>query len=183
MFSFWILGIWWSHLYNQWLLLLGFLKTEVQSLNMWWNASWTLQPWIQPIRPQNDGPDGKGGTPGLKIWPFLVDSLKLTANAPENRVSQKEISLPTIHFQVLCWFQGGYVRFLGCRFFVCLSEGRFEKILFVQSSEWGPLQRMISNDQITSYHIHTIIHMLHILHILCHIIYQSLLIYQYVQIL
>ena len=27
--------------------------------------------------------------------------------APENRPSQKEISIPTIHFQVLCWFQGG----------------------------------------------------------------------------
>ncbi len=28
--------------------------------------------------------------------------------APENRPSQKENSLPTIHFQVLCQFQGGY---------------------------------------------------------------------------
>ena len=24
--------------------------------------------------------------------------------APENRVSQEESSIPTIHFQVLCWF-------------------------------------------------------------------------------
>ena len=29
-----------------------------------------------------------------------VPSLKLTANAPENRPSQKETSIPTIHFQV-----------------------------------------------------------------------------------
>ena len=29
-----------------------------------------------------------------------VHSLKLTANAPENRPSQKETSIPTIHFQV-----------------------------------------------------------------------------------
>lgn len=46
--------------------IVGFLNTEVQSLNMWWNVSWTLQPWIQPIRrPKMMGfSDGKGGTPG-----------------------------------------------------------------------------------------------------------------------
>ena len=31
---------------------------------------------------------------------FTVPSLKLTANAPENKLSQKESNLPTIHFQV-----------------------------------------------------------------------------------
>ena len=36
-----------------------------------------------------------------------IPSLKLTANAPENRLSQKESSIPIIHFQVICWFQGG----------------------------------------------------------------------------
>ena len=37
-------------------------------------------------------------------WPELsyLHSLKLTANAPEDRPSQKEISIPTIHFQVRC---------------------------------------------------------------------------------
>ena len=29
-------------------------------------------------------------------------SVKLTAKAPENGPSEKETSLPTIHFQVLC---------------------------------------------------------------------------------
>ena len=32
----------------------------------------------------------------------LLHSLKLTAKAPENRPSQKETSIPTIHFQGLC---------------------------------------------------------------------------------
>ena len=31
---------------------------------------------------------------------FDLASLKLTANAPENGPSQKEINIPTIHFQV-----------------------------------------------------------------------------------
>ena len=46
---------------------------------------------------------------GLKPQP--LDFLKLTAKAPENRPSQKEIHLPTIHFQgqTCRWFQGpGY---------------------------------------------------------------------------
>ena len=33
---------------------------------------------------------------------FLVDTLPETNIAPENRVSQKESSIPTIHFQGLC---------------------------------------------------------------------------------
>ena len=45
--------------------------------------------------------------PGKTTWLAMADadflvylpSLKLTANAPENRVSQNNISLPTIHFQ------------------------------------------------------------------------------------
>ena len=37
------------------------------------------------------------------------DTLPKTNIAPENRPSQKEISIPTIHFQVLCLFQGGYL--------------------------------------------------------------------------
>ncbi len=32
--------------------------------------------------------------------PKDLPSLKLTANSPENKPSQKEISIPTIHFQV-----------------------------------------------------------------------------------
>ena len=31
-----------------------------------------------------------------------------TSIAPENRPSQEETSIPTIHFQVLCYFQAGY---------------------------------------------------------------------------
>ena len=31
---------------------------------------------------------------------MVIPSLKLTAKAPENRPSQKETSIPTIHFQV-----------------------------------------------------------------------------------
>ena len=41
------------------------------------------------------------------IWNTLPE----TNIAPENRSSQKETSLPTIHSQVLCWFQGGYSDF------------------------------------------------------------------------
>ena len=40
----------------------------------------------------------------------LVTLPNKTNIAPQNRPSQKETShsLPTIHFQVLCWFQGAY---------------------------------------------------------------------------
>ena len=34
-------------------------------------------------------------------------TLPETNIAPENRPSQKETNIPTIHFLVLCWFQGG----------------------------------------------------------------------------
>ena len=37
-----------------------------------------------------------------------LHSLKRTANASEHRLSQKEIHLPTIDFQGICWFQGGF---------------------------------------------------------------------------
>ena len=33
-------------------------------------------------------------------WDDCIPSLKLTVKAPENRPSQKETSIPTIHFQV-----------------------------------------------------------------------------------
>ena len=33
-------------------------------------------------------------------------TLPETNVAPENRQSEKEHSLPTIHFQMLCWFPG-----------------------------------------------------------------------------
>ena len=38
-------------------------------------------------------------TPGVWCVFFSLHSLKLTAKAPENRPSQKEIHLPTIDFQ------------------------------------------------------------------------------------
>ncbi len=39
-----------------------------------------------------------------------IPSLKLTAKAPENMPFPKgKDRLPTIHFQVLCQFQGGYI--------------------------------------------------------------------------
>ena len=38
----------------------------------------------------------------------MAHTLPATNIAPENRPSQKETSLPTIHFRVLCYFQGGY---------------------------------------------------------------------------
>ena len=43
-----------------------------------------------------------------KSHEFVVSSLKLTAKAPENGPSQKETSIPTIHFQVRT------VSFRGC---------------------------------------------------------------------
>ena len=38
----------------------------------------------------------------------MCRTLLKTNIATENRPSQKETSIPTIHFQVLCKFQGGY---------------------------------------------------------------------------
>ena len=37
----------------------------------------------------------------------ILPSLSETSTAPKNRSSQKESSIPTIHFQGLCLFQGG----------------------------------------------------------------------------
>ncbi len=48
--------------------------------------------------------------PKSGIFVFLLIqwfTLPETNIAPEKRPSQKETSIPTIHFQVLCWFQGG----------------------------------------------------------------------------
>ena len=44
------------------------------------------------------------------IFQSSVPSLKLLLIAPENGPSQKETSIPTIHFQELCWFQGGSLK-------------------------------------------------------------------------
>jgi len=46
---------------------------------------------------------------GKNIEIHSLKLLKLTAKAPENRTSQKEFYLPTIHFQGPCRFQGGYI--------------------------------------------------------------------------
>ena len=42
----------------------------------------------------------------IKITETKGGTLPKTRIAPENRSSQKESSLPTINFQVLCQFQG-----------------------------------------------------------------------------
>ena len=54
------------------------------------------------------------------------NTLPETNIAPENRLSQEETSIPTLHFQVLCLFQVGYIKYVfcsnlynrTCRFFV-----------------------------------------------------------------
>ena len=40
-------------------------------------------------------------------WLYNFESLPETNKAPENRPAQKETSIPTIHFQMLCQFEGG----------------------------------------------------------------------------
>ena len=45
----------------------------------------------------------------------MKNTLPETNIAPENGPSQKETSIPTIHFQGICWFQGGYFFFGGDR--------------------------------------------------------------------
>ena len=40
---------------------------------------------------------------------MFISTLPETNIAPENRPSHSETSIPTIHFQVLCQFQGGYI--------------------------------------------------------------------------
>ena len=40
----------------------------------------------------------------LDTWNITLSETNI---APENRPSQKQTSFPTIHFQALCWFQGG----------------------------------------------------------------------------
>ena len=47
--------------------------------------------------------------PKLTLTAKHLHSLKLTANAPENRPSQKETALPTINFQVLLLLVSGRV--------------------------------------------------------------------------
>ena len=42
------------------------------------------------------------GRRGMDLLSYTGDTLPETNIAPENRVSQKETSIPTIHFQVLC---------------------------------------------------------------------------------
>ena len=43
-------------------------------------------------------------------WTLLPSVTPPETNIPpENRPSQMETHFPTIHFQVLCWFQGGYI--------------------------------------------------------------------------